>query len=126
MIPFIVGVGRSGTTLLRLMLDSHADLAIPPETHFIPQLIQDQTLDYEQFVEIIIKSPTWFDFGIEKMSFKNVSRRFARFQWSLVLESSMVCMRANSQRGFLAIKRLHISFIWSQSKKSFLTRASYI
>ena len=38
--PFVVGVGRSGTTLLRLMLDSHPELAIPPETHFINPLIQ--------------------------------------------------------------------------------------
>lgn len=33
--PHIVGVPRSGTTLLRLMLDAHPDMAIPPETHFI-------------------------------------------------------------------------------------------
>ena len=39
-VPFIVGVTRSGTTLLRLMLDAHPDLAIPPETHFVPQLIK--------------------------------------------------------------------------------------
>lgn len=32
--PFIVGCGRSGTTLLRLMLEGHPDLAIPPETNF--------------------------------------------------------------------------------------------
>ncbi len=32
--PFVVGVGRSGTTLLRMMLDAHPELAIPPETHF--------------------------------------------------------------------------------------------
>ena len=38
-VPFIVGVGRSGTTMLRLMLDAHPDLAIPPETHFVPTLI---------------------------------------------------------------------------------------
>ena len=30
--PFIVGVPRSGTTLLRLLLDAHPLLAIPPET----------------------------------------------------------------------------------------------
>lgn len=35
-VPFIVGVARSGTTLLRMMLDSHGEVAIPPETHFIP------------------------------------------------------------------------------------------
>jgi hypothetical protein len=33
--PFIVGAPRSGTTLLRLMLDAHSQLAIPPETGFI-------------------------------------------------------------------------------------------
>jgi hypothetical protein len=33
--PFIVGCGRSGTTLLRVMLDSHSELVIPPETMFI-------------------------------------------------------------------------------------------
>jgi hypothetical protein len=38
--PFVVGVGRSGTTLLRMMLDAHPQLAIPPETHFINPLIQ--------------------------------------------------------------------------------------
>jgi Sulfotransferase family len=38
--PFVVGVGRSGTTLLRMMLDSHPELALPPETHFLPQFIQ--------------------------------------------------------------------------------------
>ena len=38
--PFVVGVGRSGTTLLRLMLDAHPELAIPAETHFVPELIE--------------------------------------------------------------------------------------
>src|SRR5947207_13021648 len=37
--PFVVGVPRSGTTLLRLMLDAHPQLAIPPETHFLPGLL---------------------------------------------------------------------------------------
>ncbi|MDQ3931556.1 MAG: sulfotransferase [Actinomycetota bacterium] len=35
---FIIGVDRSGTTLLRSMLNRHAQLAIPPESHFIPRL----------------------------------------------------------------------------------------
>lgn len=33
--PFLVGSARSGTTLLRVMLDSHPVLAIPGESHFI-------------------------------------------------------------------------------------------
>lgn len=32
---FIVGVGRSGTTLLRLMFQSHPNIAIPYESHFL-------------------------------------------------------------------------------------------
>ena len=32
---FIVGCGRSGTTMLRTILDRHPDLAIPPESLFI-------------------------------------------------------------------------------------------
>ena len=35
---FVVGCGRSGSTMLRLMLDAHPDLAVPGESHFIPQL----------------------------------------------------------------------------------------
>ena len=37
--PFVIGSPRSGTTLLRAMLDSHPELAIPPESHFIPSSI---------------------------------------------------------------------------------------
>ena len=36
--PFIVGCGRSGSTLLRAMCDGHPDLAVPPESHFVVQL----------------------------------------------------------------------------------------
>ena len=37
--PFIVGAPRSGTTLLRLMIDAHPDVAIPYETHFLAALV---------------------------------------------------------------------------------------
>ncbi len=36
--PFIVGCGRSGSTLLRAMCDAHPALAVPPESHFIVSL----------------------------------------------------------------------------------------
>ena len=32
---FVVGVYRSGTTLLRFVLDSHPNIAVPPETNFL-------------------------------------------------------------------------------------------
>jgi hypothetical protein len=31
---FILGNPRSGTSLLRLMLHSHSEICIPPESHF--------------------------------------------------------------------------------------------
>tara|TARA_B100000965_G_C19602924_1_gene764027 strand:- start:9528 stop:10418 length:891 start_codon:yes stop_codon:yes gene_type:complete len=36
---FIVGVGRSGTTLIRQMVNSHSKIAIPYESHFITKYI---------------------------------------------------------------------------------------
>jgi len=72
-IPFIVGVGRSGTTLLRLMLDAHPELSIPPETHFIPRLSQlDNKASSlrEEFIETITQSPTWIDFQIPEKAFR--------------------------------------------------------
>ena len=35
---FIIGCPRSGTTLLRVILDSHPNICCGPETHIIPSL----------------------------------------------------------------------------------------
>lgn len=63
----VVGVGRSGTTLLRLMLDAHPDLAIPPETHFIPRLTPLAHLSDARatFLRGIARSERWPDFGLD-------------------------------------------------------------
>lgn len=65
--PFIVGVGRSGTTMLRLMLDAHPQLAIPPETHFVPDLIAaiDDGVGPEEAVEVMRSVRQWGDLQIE-------------------------------------------------------------
>lgn len=66
-VPFIVGVGRSGTTMLRLMLDAHPALTIPPETHFVPALIDaiDSGATPEASVETMTAVRQWGDLGIE-------------------------------------------------------------
>lgn len=52
--PFIVGHGRSGTTLLRSLLDSHPDVAIPGESGFIPPLLQWRgPFDADQFADLL-------------------------------------------------------------------------
>ncbi|SMP50639.1 ABC-type polysaccharide/polyol phosphate transport system, ATPase component [Desulfonatronum zhilinae] len=63
--PFIVGVGRSGTTLLRLMLDAHPDVAIPPETHFLAAMLQDPPASAEKFMTMLTDAPTWGDFQLD-------------------------------------------------------------
>ena len=68
--PLVVGKGRSGTTLLRMMLDAHPELAMPPETHFVPQFIQASgRLRFNP--RVAIKALTtdenrrWNDFGLD-------------------------------------------------------------
>jgi Sulfotransferase family len=70
-VPFVVGVGRSGTTLLRMMLDSHPNIAMPPETHFVPQFIQySGKLHFSAatLTKAIVHDERrrWNDFGIEE------------------------------------------------------------
>ncbi|MEO7197152.1 MAG: sulfotransferase [Solirubrobacterales bacterium] len=66
--PFVVGATRSGTTLLRLMLDAHPQIAIPSETHFIPELIaarEKHGAKPEQMLELLTSHRRWGDFGID-------------------------------------------------------------
>jgi hypothetical protein len=70
--PFIVGVARSGTTMLRLMLDAHSELAIPPETHFLPTILslrEHGDGQRDRFSERVMSFFTWNDFGIDKQDF---------------------------------------------------------
>jgi hypothetical protein len=66
--PFVVGATRSGTTLLRLMLDAHPDIAIPSETHFIPDLVKAREkhgASPERMLEMLTSHRRWGDFHIE-------------------------------------------------------------
>jgi Sulfotransferase family len=63
---FEIGVARSGTTLLSLMLDAHPDLAIPYESHFIADLYKEKDIisgrliniqDRKNFLEETLRRP---------------------------------------------------------------------
>ncbi|MBL8583996.1 MAG: sulfotransferase [Rhizobiaceae bacterium] len=61
--PFIVGMGRSGTTLLRLMIDSHPLIAIPPETQFISTL--NWSCGRDEFIRHVTSHRRWPDFHLD-------------------------------------------------------------
>ena len=66
--PFVVGVSRSGTTLLRLMLDAHPELAIPPETNFIPKLaraLDEGPATPEAAIAFLAGRRRWPDLGLD-------------------------------------------------------------
>jgi Sulfotransferase family len=65
--PLIVlGVGRSGTTLLRVMLDRNTTLAIPYESFFVPQLAHRHTRrpKLDEFIDDLGRLRTLYDWGI--------------------------------------------------------------
>lgn len=75
--PIIVGSPRSGTTLLRFMLDAHPDIAIPPETGFLtfaPKLRGSGDKLRENFFRAIVNHPEpvpcWPDFEVPEESFR--------------------------------------------------------
>lgn len=71
--PVLVGVPRSGTTLLRLMLDAHPQLAIPPETGFLMNPL-DAAVGPEALAKQICQfpsaAPAWADYGLEAAIFR--------------------------------------------------------
>jgi len=74
--PIIVGSPRSGTTLLRFMIDAHSDLAIPPETGFLTpseKLRGRGKKLREKFFQMVVNYSqplrSWEDFEISEEDF---------------------------------------------------------
>ena len=68
---FIVGSDRSGTTLLRLILNEHSDLTVPAETWFLIDLIDAFGVgaslgsdDIQRAIEIVTSQRRWKNFSI--------------------------------------------------------------
>ncbi len=71
--PFVCGVTRSGTTLLRLMLDSHPEVAIPGETHWVPKLIKSferSKQSGEDAANLVIDHKRWGDFHLDAVELR--------------------------------------------------------
>ncbi len=77
---FIVGCGRSGSTLLRVILASHSRLSIPPETWYLlripPSIDSDQLLseaEVETVVNVMTSHYRWPDMKIEAVDFRRAA-----------------------------------------------------
>ena len=62
----LLGVSRSGTTLLRVILDRSPGIAIPDESFFVPLLARrhGKTVDADRFLDDVSRIPTIRDWGL--------------------------------------------------------------
>jgi Sulfotransferase family len=81
---FIVGSGRSGSTLLRMMLASHSRLTIPPETWYLVPLLQRFSInralsanEVERAVAMITGHYRWPDMQIDAQDFRRAATGLA-------------------------------------------------
>jgi hypothetical protein len=72
---FVVGCGRSGTTVLRLILDAHPDVAIPGESNFIPHMWRNRrkyqwrgSLDVDSLLRDIFEEETVQRMGVSSQA----------------------------------------------------------
>jgi hypothetical protein len=116
--PVIFGGERSGTTLLRLMLDAHPELAIPPETFFVPDLAELSGTGSDlrdAFLRVLITAPTWHDMQIADEELAAVLERIDPFTVSQGL------------RAFYALyARRHGKTRWGDKTPKYLRRAADI
>lgn len=58
---FIVGCQRSGTTLLRLMLDSHPNISCGPESGFLENLVRITDSDWQRLSQFGYPKQYWYN-----------------------------------------------------------------
>ncbi len=75
---FIVGCGRSGTTLLRAMLDSHPDVAVPPESYFVVALLKQRgdfekagALDRAAFLDELTRTRSFGEWDLDRSALES-------------------------------------------------------
>lgn len=85
--PVVVGCPRSGTTLLAVMLDSHPQIAMPPETAFLPalQALAGKAQDdlRKEFFALLTTDrwgvSNWNDLGIDRYRYWRLLRALETF-----------------------------------------------
>jgi hypothetical protein len=77
---FVVGAPRSGTTLLRLMLDAHPSMAIPHETGFLPDaLALGDGASRDELARLMLEFATWPDLATSEGALRETLERVEPF-----------------------------------------------
>ena len=111
--PFVVGVARSGTTLLRLQLDAHPQLAIPPETSFgtvaarAPEIHgprdlvtaimaheawHDLRFDERELLELVERVRPWSVADSLRAIYRTLAKREGKPRWGDKTPGHLLCM----------------------------------
>ena len=79
---FVVGCQRSGTTLLRVMLNKHSKISIPEESHFVSNIVnnfKDVSYDYKlslddknRLFDVILSVPRFLTWNIKQEQLKSI------------------------------------------------------
>jgi len=56
---FVIGSARSGTTLLRMILNAHPEVAVPPESRFVVELYRSDEVRVEDFLARLDAHQRW-------------------------------------------------------------------
>lgn len=99
---FVVGCPRSGTTLLRAMLDSHPDVCVPPENYFTTQLLwyradleRRDGVAVDHVLEVLRATPSFGQFGI---SVDDLDARWREHRPSTIADATRDIYRIYAQR----------------------------
>lgn len=90
---FVLGCGRSGTTVLRLMLNRHPNIAIPGETWFFPDVDADRgridampEADWRScLTQRIVESAVFPELGVTREALATELARIPRGDWPSVV-----------------------------------------
>lgn len=99
--PFFVGVARSGTTLLRAMVDAHPDITIPPESWFITELAPRRQryeacrdFDVERFATDLLAHHRFVQWGLEDVDLYGTLCKAAPSDYPSAIRAVFACWAA--------------------------------
>ena len=88
-VPFyVIGVGRSGTTLLRLMLDGHSRLAVPGEAPWVTSVgLAAGARPMKELLEEIITHSRFHEWGLDESSARTAAARRSPKTWPALVDA---------------------------------------